>query len=150
MSFLIRPATSLDTEAIANFQLEMAWETERLRLDLPTVLAGVAAVFENSNRGRYFVCERDGGVVASLLITYEWSDWRNSNMWYIQSVYVAEDHRRQGIFRKMYAHVRAEAKTAGVKYIRLYVETENERAQSTYQQMGMKKLHYFMYGEELS
>src|SRR5674476_699291 len=98
----IRKATSKDTTAIIDFQKKMAWETEQFALVSETVTKGVNAVFEITDRGQYWVAEENGSVVASLLITYEWSDWRNSNVWWFQSVYVLPEFRRKGIFRAMY------------------------------------------------
>ncbi|HPA86703.1 MAG TPA: GNAT family N-acetyltransferase [Bacteroidales bacterium] len=141
----IRKAVSEDAESIVDFQLRMAWETESLRLDRETVSKGVAAVFSDYSKGQYFVAEKDGTVVASLLITYEWSDWRNSNVWWFQSVYVVPDHRRQGVFRKMYLFIRDLAEKNDAAGLRLYVETGNERARSTYESLGMSSEHYAFY-----
>lgn len=152
MTFQIRNATSDDAATIAAFQMAMARETENKLLDRPTVEAGVAGVFAEASRGRYVVAEtaaRPGDVIASLLVTYEWSDWRNTNMWYIQSVYVQPDQRRKGVFGQMYRWVLEEARHQEVKCLRLYVETENTVAQSTYQRMGMSRLPYFMYQQDL-
>lgn len=152
MNFQIREATVADTDVIASFQLAMALETENKRLDEATVKAGVAGVFSHPGRGRYIVAERTGippGIIASLLITYEWSDWRNTNMWYIQSVYVSPPERRKGAFGQMYRWTVQAARENHVKCLRLYVETENQVAQSTYQRMGMSQLPYFMYQQEL-
>ena len=128
----------------------MAWETEEKKLEPEIVLPAVEAVFQDPSRGQYLVAEStDALVVASLLITYEWSDWRNSNMWYIQSVYVAPNHRRKGIFGRMYREVVQQAKKQDVRFVRLYVETENQRAQATYESLGMKRLPYYMYQADL-
>lgn len=150
MSFEIRPALTSDAPLIAEFQCAMASETEDLPLDPAIVQQGVAAVFQDPGRGKYLVAEAEGEVVASLLLTYEWSDWRNSNMWYIQSVYVTPQYRRRGAFRQMYQQVVQEARKQGVKCIRLYVETDNRRAQTTYQTLGMQRLPYFMYQQDLA
>ena len=110
-----------------------------------TIKNGVNAVFADSSRGQYWVAESEGKVVASLLITFEWSDWRNCNVWWIQSVYVLPEFRRKGIFRSMYLHIKAEAEKDGIPGLRLYVETNNSTAQSTYEALGMSSLHYKMY-----
>lgn len=141
----IRKAKPSDAETIIDFQQRMAWETERLTLNPDTLRQGVHAVFTNINCGQYWVADDDGLVIASLLITYEWSDWRNSNVWWFQSVYVLPALRRQGIFRAMYLRIKAEAERQGVAGLRLYVETTNYNAQQTYEAMGMESRHYKMY-----
>jgi GNAT superfamily N-acetyltransferase len=141
----IRLASSGDAGTIIDFQIKMAWETESMHLDLDTVTKGVNAVFSNSSLGTYWIAEVNGTVVASLLITDEWSDWRNSNVWWFQSVYVLPEFRRQGIFRLMYEHIRSEAEKLGIPGLRLYVEINNLRAQQTYEALGMKCEHYTMY-----
>jgi GNAT superfamily N-acetyltransferase len=141
----IRHATPSDAPVIIDFQQKMAWETEQLILQNDIVTKGVNAVFENSIRGQYWVAEDNGKVIASLLITYEWSDWRNTNVWWFQSVYVLADWRRKGIFRSMYSHIKSEADSLGVAGLRLYVETKNDRAQKTYEALGMQSEHYTMY-----
>jgi GNAT superfamily N-acetyltransferase len=141
----IRKATPEDASAIIDFQLKMAWETEQMPLASETVFKGVNAVFTDSTRGQYWVAEENGRVIASLLITYEWSDWRNCNVWWFQSVYVLPEFRRKGIFRSMYHHIKAEAEKDGIPGLRLYVETNNLPAQVTYEALGMHSLHYKMY-----
>jgi len=106
---------------------------------------GVNAVFDDSSRGKYWVAENDSVVVASLLITYEWSDWRNCNVWWFQSVYLLPEFRRKGIFRSMYHNIKEAAEKEGIPGLRLYVETNNSIAQNTYEALGMKSLHYKMY-----
>jgi len=142
---LIRKATSEDAPSIIDFQQKMAWETEEFALKTDVVTKGVQGVFENLTRGQYWVAEESGKIVASLLITYEWSDWRNTNVWWFQSVYVLPDYRRKGIFRSMYSTIKNEADKEGVAGLRLYVETNNTRAQNTYESLGMKSEHYTMY-----
>jgi ribosomal protein S18 acetylase RimI-like enzyme len=141
----IRQAKPDDAGPIIEFQKEMAWETEKLVLDNLKVTQGVKAVFDNPSYGKYWVAEDDGKVIASLLITYEWSDWRNTNVWWFQSVYVIPGYRRMGVFRSMYNIIREEAEKNGIAGLRLYVETSNERAQKTYESMGMQSEHYTMY-----
>jgi GNAT superfamily N-acetyltransferase len=141
----IRKATPEDASAIIDFQLKMAWETEQMSLAPEIVTKGVKAVFKDSNRGQYWVAENNGNVIASLLITYEWSDWRNCNIWWFQSVYVLPEFRRKGIFRSMYNTIKDEADKSAVAGLRLYVETNNSRAQTTYDALGMHSLHYKMY-----
>ena len=142
----VRPATRADIPVLATFNAAMAWETERKRLDPERLARGIAGPFEQPGRGRYFVAESGGVVVGSLLVTYEWSDWRDGDWWWIQSVYVAEPARRQGVFRALYAELEREARaTPGVVGLRLYVERENQRAQGTYLALGMEQCHYRMY-----
>ncbi|MEO8777338.1 MAG: GNAT family N-acetyltransferase [Rhodanobacter sp.] len=145
MSLLIRAATSADIADLANWNQAMAWETEHKRLQPEVVCRGVAGVLEQPRRGFYLVAEHDDVAVGSLLVTYEWSDWRCGDFWWIQSVYVAPAARRGGVFRALYAAVQQRALAAGAVGLRLYVETENERAQQTYAGLGMRPCHYFMY-----
>jgi GNAT superfamily N-acetyltransferase len=142
---LIRKATPADADAIIGFQQKMAWETEQMTLANEIVTSGVKAVFDNPVRGQYWIAEDDGNVVASLLITYEWSDWRNTDVWWFQSVYVLPAFRRKGIFRSMYEHIKKEADSRGIAGLRLYVETNNIRAHKTYEALGMQNEHYLMY-----
>ena len=142
----IRPATPADRDVLVGFARAMALETERLELDLETVRAGVAALLADPARGRVFVIDVDGAPAATLMITYEWSDWRNGFFWWIQSVYVAPAHRRRGLYRLLHEHVRdLAARTNGVYGLRLYVEHENRNAQATYRRMGMDETHYRLY-----
>lgn len=141
----IRTAKREDAETIISFQQNMAMETEGMKLDDNLIGAGVNAVFGEPTKGTYYVAEENGKVVASLMITYEWSDWRNSNIWWFQSVYVLPEARRSGIFRKMYNYVKAEAQKQGIPGLRLYVEKDNLRAQQTYEAMGMDGEHYRLY-----
>jgi ribosomal protein S18 acetylase RimI-like enzyme len=145
MSFSIRLGRREDASSIAKFQVAMALETENKQLDEQRVESAVRAVFADPAKGFYVVAESNGVVVASLLITYEWSDWRNSNMWYIQSVFVAKEERGQGIFRKLYEFVLERARSEEVMFVRLYVEVENEPAQKVYESLGMKRMPYYMY-----
>ena len=143
----IRPANRLDTPVLVEWNAAMAWETERKRLDRARLSLGVTAVFDEPRRGFYLIAEREGLPVGCLLVTYEWSDWRNGDFWWVQSVYVAPEARRMGVFRALYAEVShaAKAAAAGAVGLRLYVETENSRAQQTYAELGMQRCHYFMY-----
>ena len=142
---LIRKAKPEDAPVIIDFQQKMAWETEKMTLTADIVTKGVYAVFSNPFNGQYWVAEDSGKVIASLLITSEWSDWRNTNLWWFQSVYVLPSHRRTGIFRSMYQHIRNEADKLGIAGLRLYVEINNSSAQKTYESLGMKCEHYAMY-----
>jgi GNAT superfamily N-acetyltransferase len=145
MTLYIRRAAPDDADAIARWNIAMAWETESKALDPATIGRGVRAVFDEPRRGFYLIAELDGAAVGCLLVTYEWSDWRCGDFWWVQSVYVVPEARRAGVFRGLYAHVKAMAGGAGAVGVRLYVETENERAQATYDGLGMERCHYFMY-----
>lgn len=141
----IRPATTADAETLAWWQLAMALETEDLPLDPDTVRRGVAGVFEQPARGRYWVAEREGQPVGGLLVTYEWSDWRAGDFHWIQSVYVEPSARGCGVFRTLYATVETAARAAGAVGLRLYVEQENARAQAAYHSLGMRENDYRFY-----
>jgi ribosomal protein S18 acetylase RimI-like enzyme len=141
----IRKAILTDAPTIIDFQQKMAWETEQFTLKPEIVTEGVKAVFDVPSRGQYWVAEENGEVVSSLLITYEWSDWRNTNVWWIQSVYVLPEFRRTGIFRSMYCFIKKESEMENAAGLRLYVEKNNSKAQNTYEALGMKSEHYTMY-----
>jgi GNAT superfamily N-acetyltransferase len=141
----IRHAERGDIAVIAEWNAAMAWETEQKHLDIHLLTRGVTAVFDESRRGFYLIAEHDGRAAGCLLVTYEWSDWRNGDFWWIQSVYVAPEARRGGVFRALHTAVAQRAADAGAVGLRLYVETENRRAQDTYQKLGMDQCHYLMY-----
>jgi GNAT superfamily N-acetyltransferase len=145
-SIVIRRARSDESEILAKFQQEMAQETEGKPLDTKLLIEGINAVFQSPSKGFYIVAEMRGKVVGSLLITYEWSDWRNANIWWIQSVYVDSDWRRRGVYRALYSHIYQQASTdTTIGGIRLYVDRNNTIAQQTYSSLGMAKSHYEMY-----
>ncbi|HEX7813637.1 GNAT family N-acetyltransferase [Dyella sp.] len=144
----VRAAESHDHALITQWNQAMAWETEGKRLDASVLARGVQAVLDEPRRGFYLIAEDAGEPVGCLMVTYEWSDWRCGDFWWIQSVYVAEAARRRGVFRALYDEVAKRAKAAGAVGLRLYVETENERAQATYAGLGMERCHYFMYEAE--
>lgn len=142
-NFIYRKATLADAPPIIEFQVAMARETEDLELDRDVCTAGVAAVFAEPQRGQYFVGERAGEVIASLLITYEWSDWRNGVIWWIQSVYVKPEARRQGVYAGLYEYVKQLVQNEpDIRGIRLYVDKRNTRAQAAYARLGMNGEHY--------
>ena len=143
---IIRPATRDDAETIARFNVLMARETEHLELDPGRVLDGVRAVFDEPGRGWYLVAESVNRVVGQLMVTYEWSDWRNGVFWWIQSVYVAPEARGQGVYKALYADLlRRAGADGGVCGLRLYVEKENGRAQGVYERSGMRRTAYDLY-----
>lgn len=134
----IRRAVPEDASAIVEFQLLMARETEDKELDRDLVTQGVSSVFGNNGRGIYYVATVNDKPIASLLITYEWSDWRNGNIHWIQSVYVIPEYRNQGVFKSMYKAITEEIQDDdSVKGIRLYVHNTNSRAQGVYESIGM-------------
>ena len=146
----IRRATVDDAELLARFNEAMAEETEDKALDPGTVRAGVRAVFDKPDQAFYLVAERDSEVVGALMITTEWSDWRNADFWWIQSVYVRPEARRTGVYRALHRDVRRRAHEAdGVCGLRLYVEQDNAAAQAAYEELGMEAPPYQMYEETL-
>ena len=145
MECTIRPALRSDAAAIAANNRSIALETEEWELDPGTALAGVEALFDEPARGFYLVAEDGGAVVGQCMVTYEWSDWRNGTFWWIQSVYVRPEARRQGIFRRLYRTVEEMAGTReDVTGLRLYVERENRAAQETYLRLGMCRAPYLL------
>ena len=140
----IRRARATDASTIADYNVAMARETEHLELDPPTVLAGVRRVIDEPSLGTYFVADIGGRVVGQLMITHEWSDWRNRDMWWIQSVYVAPAHRQRGVFRRLFEHAERAARQAGAGVVRLYVEKNNLAAQETYRRLGMTLTDYLV------
>jgi len=144
----VRRAGMRDADTIARFNAQMAFETEGKELIAEVIGAGVRKLLETPSLGFYLVAEHEGRVVACLMITNEWSDWRNGLFWWIQSVYVDAAYRRQGVYRRMYEEVRSLAKAdSGVCGFRLYVEKENEVAHATYASLGMKETDYQLYEE---
>ncbi len=145
MTWTIRRAALDDAAVIADFNSRMAWETEHKRLESAVVGAGVRAVLADPAKGWYFVAEEAGEVRGQLMLTFEWSDWRNGWFWWIQSVYVHPVARRRGVFRALYRHVVELARAEGnVLGLRLYVEKENRSAQGTYAGLGMEELGYLL------
>jgi ribosomal protein S18 acetylase RimI-like enzyme len=141
----LRPATADDAQIIAEYTVAMALETEHKRLDPETVLAGVRHGIANPAEARYFVAETNGQVVGQLMVTFEWSDWRNGTFWWIQSVYVHPDHRTAGVFKSLYRHVELLARQQNACGLRLYVERDNRRAQDVYRRLGMADSGYAVY-----
>jgi ribosomal protein S18 acetylase RimI-like enzyme len=150
--FVIRKAAPEDAPAIARFNIAMAMETEGKTLKPEEIEPGVRGLFDKPEYGFYLMAETEAGEVAgSLMITFEWSDWRNGVIWWIQSVYVMPEHRRKGVYRAMYSHVKTLAsRQTDVCGIRLYVEKENRTAQRTYSTLGMEGTHYRVFEEMFS
>jgi GNAT superfamily N-acetyltransferase len=146
MTLSIRDATPDDLDVIVEFNRLLALESEDKTLDGDVLRCGVAAVLADPARGRYFVAERGGQVVGQLMITLEWSDWRNGWWWWLQSVYVRADARRTGVFRALCDHVTALARAdQAVVGLRLYVERDNHNAQATYERHGLEQIPFLLY-----
>ncbi|GMA80897.1 GNAT family N-acetyltransferase [Shewanella glacialipiscicola] len=146
---LIRKAKAQDLTALVQFNQAMAEETEGLALDEATLTQGVGTLLESPQKGFYLVAEIAGEIVGSLMVTFEWSDWRAKDYYWIQSVYIRPQNRRQGIYGKLYNEVKQLAETnGGAASFRLYVEQENLAAQQTYQALGMKQSYYLMFEEK--
>jgi GNAT superfamily N-acetyltransferase len=143
MELRIRQAVLSDAPLIAAFNRQLAEESEGLRLEAGVVQAGVAAVLADPAKGIYYLAEAAGAVAGQLMITYEWSDWRNGTIWWIQSVYVKPEFRRAGVFRALFNHLRKLAQTRkDVCSLRLYVHAENTRAHESYRRLGMTRTAY--------
>jgi GNAT superfamily N-acetyltransferase len=159
---MIRAATPSDRDAVVRFNLALARETEERELSESTLRTGVQAFLEHPEYGCYYLAfedpveprgERDPEPAADdkpigqIMLTFEFSDWRNGPIWWIQSVYVEPAHRRRGIYRALHAHVRGAAREAGAVGLRLYVDRENRVAKATYRSLGMEPSRYDMYEE---
>ena len=145
-SLHVREALATDCQSLVEFNAKMALETEAKPLDRELLEAGIRAALGDAKRGRYFVAERAGRSIGCLMLTLEWSDWRNGWFWWIQSVFVEANQRRSGVFRKLYESVIERAReTDDVAGVRLYVDAENRVAQSVYEALGMSQSHYLMY-----
>ncbi|MDP2884267.1 MAG: GNAT family N-acetyltransferase [Ignavibacteria bacterium] len=146
MKITIRQTTIADAPVIVRFNSLLAAETENKTLDQALLQKGVETILSDPSKGLYFLAEDDGIVVGQTMITYEWSDWRNGTFWWIQSVYVAQEGRGRGVFKSLYEHIHALARSrTDVCGLRLYVEENNARARQTYERLGMKQSHYRMY-----
>lgn len=158
--YRIRPATGEDRDVIVASNRALARETEGHDLDEPTVAAGVAALLADPKKGRYFLAELEDDAsshaaerkpavtrepAGQLMVTLEWSDWRNGPIWWIQSVYVSSQHRRRGVYRALHEHVQQAAREAGAVGLRLYVDHDNAAAQATYRSLGLEESRYRMY-----
>ncbi len=143
---MIRMATKNDLQTLVNFNIAIAYESEKLQLDYETVRKGVLNVLDDFHKGIYYVYEINGEVVGQLLITYEWSDWRNANWWWIQSVYTKPAHRGKGVFSALFAFIEQIVQSRNDACgIRLTVDRHNLTAQKTYKRLKMFESHYFLY-----
>ena len=144
----IRIAQPADIDSLVDFNQKMALETEGKQLGHSVLTSGVEAVFHDESKGFYVVTEEKGDLLGGLMVTFEWSDWRNGWFWWIQSVYIIPKARGRGMYRQMYEFVKAKAKENGnVCGFRLYVEKDNLSAQRVYERVGMEASHYIMYEE---
>jgi GNAT superfamily N-acetyltransferase len=145
----VRDATPADLAFIVDANAAMAIETEHKTLDRDVLARGVAAVLAKPERGFYLIAERDAAAVGCLLVTHEWSDWRNGDWWWLQSVYVAPAARRGGVFRALHLEVERRARAEpGVIGLRLYVERDNRTAHATYAALGLVETHYRLLEKE--
>ncbi len=142
MAPVIRRARPADAPVLADFNVALAKETEDHVLDPAVIGPGVAAILADPAKGHYFVAEIGGRVVGQTMVTFEWSDWRNGFLWWIQSVYVEPAARESGVFKALHARVKEEARAAGAVGIRLYVFDGNARAQKVYARLGMRDGRY--------
>ncbi len=143
---IIRKAKSSDIGQIVEFQISMARETEQIELNRSTVEKGVTAVVFDPAKGQYYVAEINGAVVASLLTTFEWSDWRNGTILWIQSVFVLPEYRRQGVYRNLYSHIKEKVlEDNSLNGIRLYADKSNAKAHKAYKNLGMSPDHYITF-----
>jgi len=143
---IVREATEQDIPSLLDFQLKMALETENITLEISSLTMGVHRLFKDSTKGRYYVAEERSDVVGCLMTTYEWSDWRNGTVLWIQSVYVEKEYRGQGVYKEMYKHIKQLVENdADLKGIRLYVDKTNEAGQKVYKNLGMNGEHYTVY-----
>lgn len=148
---ITRRAKLKDAEVIAQFNAAMGLETKGLQLNLDVLFKGVEDLLLDESKGFYFVAEIDGKVVGQLMITFEWSDWRDGFFWWIQSVYVLPEYRNSGVFKSIYRHVyNIAAADKNVCGLRLYVDRKNEHAKKTYENLGMSQSHYDMYEVEFA
>ncbi|MEN7551225.1 GNAT family N-acetyltransferase [Rapidithrix thailandica] len=143
---IIRKAREEEQDTIAVFQQNLAQETENLQLDPETVAKGVREVFLHPEMGYYLIAEADGKVIASSLVLYEWSDWRNGKVLWVHSVFVDAGYRGQGVFKSIYLHLKNEVlQNETLKGIRLYVDKTNQPAQEVYLRIGMSREHYELF-----
>ena len=149
INFVVSRGEVCDIDTIVQFQADMAMESEGCVLDKEKVIKGVTAAMLDDSKGIYWVAKYEGRTIGSLMITREWSDWNNEWYWWIQSVYVTPEYRKQGVYKAMYQKVKDAAKENNVSQIRLYADKTNLSAQKAYQSLGMHKSHYLMFEEEI-
>ena len=149
INFEVSRGEVCDIDTIVQFQADMAMESEGCVLNKEKVTKGVTAAMLDDSKGIYWVAKYEGRTIGSLMITREWSDWNNEWYWWIQSVYVTPEYRKQGVYKAMYQKVKDAAKENNVSQIRLYADKTNLSAQKAYQSLGMHESHYLMFEEDL-
>lgn len=146
MTLSVRSGTPLDAQVVVDFNLRLAAESEGLQLPRAVVERGVERALSDASLARYFIAEESSSqglrIVGQTMVTYEWSDWRDGLIWWIQSVYVAPEARERGVFKALHERVREEARAAGAVGLRLYVLDANARAREVYRRRGMDDSHY--------
>jgi ribosomal protein S18 acetylase RimI-like enzyme len=142
MDIQVRNAEATDWATLAEFKSALAIETEGKTLAWETISKGVQRLLADPAKGRYFMAEVDGRIVGATMITYEWSDWRDGWIWWIQSVYVHPDFRGRGVFGRLFRHIERAAAESAVRAVRLYVLDSNERARAIYAKLGMTESGY--------
>jgi GNAT superfamily N-acetyltransferase len=151
MNATVRPAALADLATIADFNCRLAWETEHKRLEPQTIERGVRRALATPALCRYFIAEHEGAIVGQAMITLELTDWRDGVLWWLQSVYVAEPWRGQGVFKALFQHIQSLAEAdPDVRGLRLYVERDNERAQRVYEQLGMRPSGHLVFERDWS
>ncbi len=146
----IRAGRPGDLETLVQYNLALARETESLTLDAAVLRSGVEKALARPESSRYFVAEAKEKVIGQTMVTFEWSDWRDGFIWWLQSVYVHPDHRSQGVFHKIYSHIEQEArKDQAARAIRLYVMEDNARGMGAYKKAGLAPSGYVVYEREL-
>ena len=144
--YSIKKATIADVDWIAKFQLALALESENIKLNLDDVIKGVKHIFNESAFGFYVIAKNSThNPIGSLLILKEWSDWRNAEIWWIHSVYISPEYRRQGLFQAMFKFIEDMARNSGVRGLRLYVDKTNETAKTVYSKLKMNNQHYELF-----
>jgi len=146
---LVRDATLKDAAVIARNNVLLAKESEGEPLDHRTALSGAKALLSDEGKGFYIVAEEDGFIIGQTMITFEWSDWRDRPIWWIQSVYVDPAWRKKGVFKRLFDEIKKRAKKGNVGLLRLYVHTSNKRAMETYRRLGMSEEQYRIYGTKM-
>ena len=145
-----RRATDDDLPFLIEGNQSIASETEGVHLSESTLRPGIQAIIEDIHKGIYWVAVNDQKIVGQILVTYEWSDWRNGQIWWIQSVYVWKEARRQGVFKALLNQVTQEALDHSVVELRLYADTTNQKAHQTYLNQGFKTGHYQVFEKPLT